>query len=430
MADALDPDRWRSAIVDSAHDAIIGETLDGTIVSWNAGAERLYGYVAAEVIGKPITLLVPAGRLDEVSAILGRIRVGDRVDHFRTTRQAKGGRLVDVSVSVSPVRDESGAMVGASVVARDVSAEEEALRALSRRARVAQLAAQVGRAFAEGRDLEGTLQRCADAVARQEGIAYAAIWTTETSVCAPAPLDPVTTRLGSTGVSVPHAAGLVDDDTVVCFPLVSGDRPVGVLATRPSDGRAADDVVAAVVPDIAAGIEHKRREDVLSHRALHDALTGLPNRLLLTDRIELAFATAGRRSAAVALLFVDLDDFKLVNDRFGHSLGDAMLVEMAERFRSAVRSGDTVARFGGDEFVVVTEDGADGVVALSIARRILGVLARPAVVGGRSHTMRASIGIALSRRAGEVDELLARADAAMYRAKELGGGRVELDSSG
>lgn len=123
---------YLAAIVDSTDDAVIGKTLDGTIISWNKGAETIYGYTADEVIGRPISILIPADRADDLSAILSRVARGERIDHYLTKRVRKNGEVIDVSVTISPVQDETGKIIGASAIARDVTAQrmatKEALR--------------------------------------------------------------------------------------------------------------------------------------------------------------------------------------------------------------------------------------------------------------------------------------------------------------
>ena len=130
--EGLRPGEWSpellAAIVDSTDDAIIGKTLDGTIISWNAGAERLYGYTADEVIGRPISILVPPDRPDELPAIFERLRRGERIDHYKTTRIAKDGKRVSISVTISPVHDADGTIVGASAIARDITEQERAIQ--------------------------------------------------------------------------------------------------------------------------------------------------------------------------------------------------------------------------------------------------------------------------------------------------------------
>lgn len=110
-----------AAIIESSADAIIGKTLDGTITTWNAGAAHMYGYTAGEIVGRNVSVLIPPDRARELASILDRLRQGERVEHFETKRLCKDGRIVDVSVSISPIRDGSGAVVGASTVARDMT---------------------------------------------------------------------------------------------------------------------------------------------------------------------------------------------------------------------------------------------------------------------------------------------------------------------
>lgn len=167
-------------------------------------------------------------------------------------------------------------------------------------------------------------------------------------------------------------------------------------------------------------------------RALHDPVTGLANRALLLDRLTQALARSGRRPGFVAVLFLDLDRFKLVNDSLGHAAGDELLGEVARRLEGAVRSTDSVARLGGDEFVVLadTVDGADE--ALALAERLRDVLAAPyRLAGGERVVVTASAGVALGGAGSAVPgELLWDADAAMYKAKELGRDRTHLFEAG
>ena len=118
---AVPTDRFLAAIVESSDDAIIGKTLDGVITSWNRAAERLYGYPAAEAVGRPISLIIPEERPDELPAIMASLRAGKRIDHYETIRVRKDGARVEVSVSISPIRDDSGRVVGAASIARDIT---------------------------------------------------------------------------------------------------------------------------------------------------------------------------------------------------------------------------------------------------------------------------------------------------------------------
>lgn len=121
---------WLAALIESADDAIISKTLEGVITSWNAGAQRIFGYTADEVVGKPVTILIPPDHIDEEPAILARLRAGDRIEHYETVRVAKDGRLIDISLTVSPIKGPKGQIIGASKIARDITEQRRAQRAL------------------------------------------------------------------------------------------------------------------------------------------------------------------------------------------------------------------------------------------------------------------------------------------------------------
>jgi diguanylate cyclase (GGDEF)-like protein/PAS domain S-box-containing protein len=176
--------------------------------------------------------------------------------------------------------------------------------------------------------------------------------------------------------------------------------------------------------------ERKQYEVHIHHLANHDGLTGLPNRTLLRDRVEQAIAHARRLQSHVALMFVDLDQFKLVNDSWGHNAGDTLLLEIASRLKTAVRDGDTVARLGGDEFVVLLQDLAQPGDCTLVARKIESALEAPVEVAGRPVRVTASIGIATFPGDGDdLDALLQCADAAMYQAKDAGRNGYQYYSS-
>ncbi|MDP9346956.1 MAG: EAL domain-containing protein [Actinomycetota bacterium] len=173
--------------------------------------------------------------------------------------------------------------------------------------------------------------------------------------------------------------------------------------------------------------ERRNAEAELAHRALHDALTGLPNRTLFGDRLAQALRRVRRTERGVAVLFIDLDRFKVVNDSLGHKAGDRLLVDVTARLSAVLRPSDTLARFGGDELTLVCEQVAGENEAIAIAERVLGAFAEPFPTGGDGEAfLQASIGIAVSRHGFETpDDLIRDADTAMYRAKQSGGGRAD-----
>lgn len=169
--------RKLAAIVDSSEDAIISKTLDGIIQSWNAAAERVFGYTAEEVVGRPITMLFPADRLDEEDRIISRIRAGERVEHFDTVRRRKDGTGVPVSLTISPIKDEKGRIIGASKIARDITERKRAEAAADQQHRLTSLRADIAAALASADDPPTTLQRCNEAIVKHLDVAFAGIWT-------------------------------------------------------------------------------------------------------------------------------------------------------------------------------------------------------------------------------------------------------------
>jgi diguanylate cyclase (GGDEF)-like protein len=170
--------------------------------------------------------------------------------------------------------------------------------------------------------------------------------------------------------------------------------------------------------------ERELAEEALKHQVLHDALTDLPNRILFTDRLEHAVARTDRHADSVAVLFLDLDNFKAINDNLGHAHGDTVLVTIAQRLRACMRGADTAARFGGDEFTILLEDvgGLDG--AVCVAERIGADLARPIRLNDTDVVVQASIGIAVAGPRSSATQLLREADLAMYSVKRNAAGRA------
>jgi diguanylate cyclase (GGDEF)-like protein/PAS domain S-box-containing protein len=188
-----------------------------------------------------------------------------------------------------------------------------------------------------------------------------------------------------------------------------------------------DDTVEGIVLTLRDVSERRSLEEELKHQAFHDGLSGLANRALFTDRLDHALERAARSKASLAVLFLDLDDFKLVNDSLGHASGDTLLIEVAQRLTNCLRGGDTAARFGGDEFAVLMEELVNTDEACDVAERITAALREPIMVQDREIRVRASIGIAFNRLGTEESsELIQAADVAMYAAKARGKGRYEV----
>jgi diguanylate cyclase (GGDEF)-like protein len=184
----------------------------------------------------------------------------------------------------------------------------------------------------------------------------------------------------------------------------------------------------AISQAIHSAIARKRTDVGRLRQAFNDSLTGLPNRSLLLDRLNVAIGRSRRRPTSVAVLFLDLDGFKRINDGFGHEAGDRVLVEIAGRMQRVLRPGDTVARYGGDEFVILCEDLRGQREAVRVAKRTRAAIAEPLSVHGQEVTIEASVGIARARRGqASAEDLIREADIAMYRAKRAGGGVEVFD---
>ncbi len=214
-------------------------------------------------------------------------------------------------------------------------------------------------------------------------------------------------------------------------PIEGRERPFGVLSAlsaRPRRFRAGEvNFLVAVANVLSAAVERQRKEESARHAALHDPLTGLSNRTLALDRIDRALARRRRDGTGVAVLVLDLDRFKIINDSLGHAAGDQVLIALASRLGETVRQSDTIARLGADEFVVVCDRPDEVRHVIELAERIGAALARPLLSAGGEHFLTASIGIAIAEGPEDTAASLLRdADAAMHRAKNVGPGRYEL----
>ena len=280
------------ALVANSDDGIITKDLNGIITSWNPGAERLFGWLAEEIIGRPMRTLIPADRQHEEDHILKRLVAGEKVDHFETERLRKDGSTVFVSVTVSPLRDAQGLVVGASKIARDIGVRLQA-------------------------------------------------------------------------------------------------------------------------------------ERVIHHHATVDPITGLLNRRAFSKRLRELLQQADAAGRRMALLMIDLDRFKAVNDTLGHQVGDLLLRQVGRRLRQVLREGDVIARQGGDEFTALLPQVEHPAEAMAVAQRISQALTEPFLIEGKRPSIGGSVGVAVFPEDGRSAELLMQhADEAMYGSKRAGGSRA------
>jgi diguanylate cyclase (GGDEF)-like protein/PAS domain S-box-containing protein len=371
--------------------------------------EQLLGYELAEWLGEGelwLDVLHPDDRERMLAAdVHARATLSPLAEEYRML--ARDGRVVWVSEKASVVLDAAtGARFwqGVMVDITDRKRAEEALAVSERQFRsvfdaasmgllTVDLAGRVLEANAVVADILGDLRRralfCGDT--------FDAIATGSVDRC-----------------ELEHQLPRPDGSLLWCRTVMSLVRDV--------DGR--PDHVTAMVEDID---ERKLAEAELVHRSIHDALTSLPNRAHFLSRLAAARRQAHESGLGVGVVFVDLDGFKQVNDSFGHAVGDELLAAIASRLQGAMRESDLVARFGGDEFLVLADQLDDATAAEQVAWRLAGALRAPFAVAGRSIVVTASFGVAYSDEADRADEDLVRmADAAMYQAKQRGRNRVAV----
>ncbi|HEX6458166.1 MAG TPA: EAL domain-containing protein [Thermoleophilaceae bacterium] len=423
----LEEQRRLAAIVESTDDAILTKDRNRIITSWNAGAERLYGYSAEEAVGESVTMLIPETRVGEEVDILDRVITGERVTRYETERLRKDGSIVEVSLTASPVRDAHGAAIGASVIAHDITTRREAERAvIAERDRAESYLQMAGSILVAG-DPGGCVTMInragLDVLGRSEDEVIGADWF---ELVLPEELrDDLRSRFRTLMTRGASEGSMSYYETPV-LTKAGEERIVAWMTSvmRDSGGR-----VTGVLSSGSDITERLKSEAAVAHLAYHDQLTGLANRVLLEEHLEVALARAARENRELALLYLDLDNFKMVNDSLGHAAGDRLLEMVAERLSGATRGSDVVARHGGDEFLILLSEleGDTAHVAEAVASKILTVLEEPFTMDDAEFEVGASIGIAICPRDGETASALLRsADAAMYQAKAGGRSRYAV----
>lgn len=413
QAELAETNETISALFEASPVAIIGLDTQSNVTLWNRTAESLFGWTEEEIVGKQYPL-VPDDRQEEFAVLRKRAYGGEGFTDLETTRRTKSGESIDVSISVAPVRDSKNVVQGVVAVLADISARtrtEHALRDSEERYRTlfARNLAGVYRTTVEGLVIE-----CNDALARMLGYESPEEITRGPLVDYhyPNPEERASfvERLLRDGRVTAHEARLRHKNGTSVWVLESAS--LSRTAENP------DGIIEGTMIDIT---ERRQAEQTIRHLAYHDTLTDLPNRSLFVDRLQQAVARSRRTGDFVSVLFLDLDNFKDVNDSVGHAEGDIVLKEVAKRLSSLLRDGDTLARFGGDEFVLLLPETTGVNDAIQTAQRILKAMRKAWKVDDREFHLSASIGITIAPVDGEdPDTLLRNADTAMYRAKEHG----------
>jgi diguanylate cyclase (GGDEF)-like protein/PAS domain S-box-containing protein len=409
--------RWRS-VLDTAGDAFVGMDAKGRIADWNAAATATFGWTAGEVRRRELAgVLVPERHREQFRAQLaefhatGRHPLPDGPVQFGAL--TRGGAELPVELTASAMRWRGGYHVHAFV--RDITDRVRAADELTqaeRRFRVAFDSAPVPMALVALETDPGRHSRVNAALC--ELLGYSAELLEERTLSDVTHPD----DRAATEELVRHmAAGSLGASTSEVRCLHADGHAVWVeLSTNVIRG--VDNRPKYAVTQIDDVTDHRAETERLSALALQDPLTGLANRLLLADRLGQAVSRTSRSFRTLAVLLCDLDGFKPVNDGHGHAAGDAVLREVAIRIRAAVRPADTVARIGGDEFVVLCEDLEDLHSPAVIVRRIQEAMREPFLVGSTRMRIGISVGMTVGEGPGlDPDELLAAADADMYAQK-------------
>ncbi|MCB1954947.1 MAG: EAL domain-containing protein [Rhodocyclaceae bacterium] len=406
-------------LLDATPDVIFFKSTEGRYIACNSACADVLGQSREAIIGRSDAELFPAPVAAEIARRDAEAMHTEASIRFRERIARPGGGETLFETIKAPVRNAAGHPIGLVGVARDITADEDRMQRL-------QLAAEVIENTAEGiivTDPDGRIERVNPAFSRITGYEPEEVIGQRPSILS----------------SGRHDASFYQ---AMWHALQAQGVWQGEIWNRRRNGETYPEWLnISSVTDTEGRLTHyvgiftdisliKAHEAQLQHMAHHDALTNLPNRSLLEDRINVAVRRAQREHHQLGVVFIDLDNFKDVNDAYGHPVGDAVLKGVANRIGEALRDGDTVARLGGDEFVVLIEPLESMEMAEMLAHRIIAALAAPLPVGEAEFYVGASIGISIYPRDGVTSgSLIRNADTAMYRAKSQGRNAIAIYST-
>ncbi|WP_137886646.1 diguanylate cyclase domain-containing protein [Pseudomonas sp. 2FE] len=440
-----------TSFIDLLLDAICVVDVEGRFVFVSAACERIFGYTPEEMIGRAmIEMVVPEDRARTLQAA-NEIMSGQPKPHFENSYLRKDGQVVHIMWSARWSEADQLRVA----VARDITKRKQAesmQAALYSISEAAHAAKDLLALFQRIHQIIGELLPALNfsvALYDEKNDQLSFPYHVDEHDQAPAPRKPDACTLcaevirtgqpllltAETLTALPEHLRAVGGRNSLCWlgvPLNSHKGTIGALMVKSYSGGARytekdKELLQFVSTQVAAAIERKQLHARLQYMAQYDQLTNLPNRALLHDRLRTALARARREQGRLSLLYLDLDKFKQVNDTFGHAAGDRLLQEVANRLKQCVREADTVARIGGDEFVVLLESIQVPEHASIVAEKIRSALNQPLDMEGHSLHILPSIGVALYPEHGDEEkQLLKHADEAMYFAKKNGGNRFQM----
>jgi len=410
-------------LIASTLDAVVTVDRVMTVIEWNRQAEAIFGIAARAALGRPLREnLLPEGELRLFQAVLKRYRSGRPMRFLRrrieTMARRENGEAFPIEITLAAAGSGSDATFTAFI--RDISERRQAERELASREK--RFRTIVEKSWSGVVLLDGEMRFSFTGSSTQHLIGYE-----EREL------------LGRSLYDFIHPHDLEKAQTVLSEVLEWPNREAhGELRFLHKHGHwlwlegfcqnmLHEPSVGAIVLNYRDVSQRKQQERQLEYRAYYDSLTGLPNRLLFRDRLVNSLSAARRNRCGVAVMYLDVDHFKLVNDGLGHSFGDRLLADIAKRLYDALRASDTISRIGGDEFNILLPEVTNTEAVAGVARKVLESLAKPFRVDGHELYVTASIGISCYPADGDdAETLLKAADAAMYRAKELGRNQAQL----
>jgi diguanylate cyclase (GGDEF)-like protein/PAS domain S-box-containing protein len=400
-------------IWDSAADAVFTIDTKANFVSVNKAFTNLLGWTEEELFADPSITIIPEHFKEDINEVLEKLRSGEVIPYHLVQRKTKGGSIIDVLASYSPINDE-GQCIGAVVMYKDITDQNKYYRQLQESEERYRLIADHSSDLIKVVNLEGIILYASPSHLTVLGI-------------------PPEYYVNNSILSLLHSEDMdklkeslekvIDSKQSVSLEIRRLKKGGGWIWFETIGAPVFDDdgQVIRVIYEARDITERKEYEQKLEQLALYDHLTGLPNRTLFYRRLKDQIEHAKRSNGSLAIMFLDLDRFKQINDTMGHDIGDELLKGFGERVRGCLREKDTFARLGGDEFVILLPNLRDDQEPNDIAKAIIQTLQEPWVIGEYRFTTTSSIGIALYPPYEiEHSKLLKHADIALYQAKEKG----------